>query len=109
MNLKSEQISGAVFLVGFGLIFITGWWFPGMLFVIGAASMAGALANNAHWSTAHGALWMIGLGLIFWLNLPWGVIFVVLGLSILFGWNQHNSGGKLKNEFKSKNDDYDIV
>lgn len=107
-TLKSEHYSGAVFLIGLGLIWVTGWWFPGMLFVIGASTMAAAIAGNQPWQTATGALWMFGLGFIFWLNLPWGVVFILIGLSYLFS-TQYHDDGKRKNDEKSKNDDIDFV
>ena len=109
--MKSEQMSGAIFLIGIGLLFVTGWWFPGILFVIGASSMATALANKQPWISATGALWMFGLGFIFWLNLPWGVILILIGLSTLVCWQKGDEvfGGKRKNDHKPKNDDIDFV
>lgn len=109
--MKSEQMSGAIFLIGLGLLWMTGWWFPGMLFVIGASSMATALANKQSWLTATGALWMFTLGFIFWLNLPWGIIFIPIGLSMLFGWQKSDDifDAKSKNDHKPKNDDIDFV
>ncbi|MEL6309494.1 MAG: hypothetical protein AAFR81_23140 [Chloroflexota bacterium] len=104
VQLNSEQASGAVFLIGFGLLFITGWWFPGMLFVIAASAIAGALVAGKPWYTAQGAVWMIGLGLIFWLNLSWGIVFVLIGISMLLGWQKNEQDKR-----KRKNDDYDIV
>lgn len=111
MTLKSEQVSGAIFLIGLGLLFITGWWFPGMLFVIGASQLGSVLISEGDWKNATGALWLIGLGTIFWLNLPWGFIFILVGLSYLFCANNDDMGwgGKRKNDEKVKNDDYDIV
>lgn len=109
--MKSEQMSGAIFLIGLGLLLITGWWFPGILFVIGASSMATALAKNHPWTSATGALWMFGLGLIFWLNLPWGFIFILIGISILSGSHCKDEffDEKSKNDYKAKNDDIDFV
>lgn len=104
VKLNPEQASGAVFLIGFGLLFITGWWFPGMLFVIAASTIAGALVAGQPWYSAQGAVWMIGIGLIFWLNLSWGVVFVLIGISILLGWQQNEHCKQ-----KRKNDDIDYV
>lgn len=111
MTLKSEQVSGAIFLIGLGLLFVTGWWFPGILFVIGASQLGSVIISDGDWKNATGALWMIGIGMIFWLNLPWGVIFILIGISCLFSCRDGNNsfGGKLKNDHKRKNDDYDIV
>lgn len=105
---KAEQVSTAIFMIGLGLLFVTGWWFPGILFVIGASSMASAIVDKQAWYHATSALWMFGLGFIFWLNLPWGVLFILIGLSCLFSF-QYLDKGKRKNDHKPKNDDIDFV
>ena len=111
MNPKAEQISGAIFFIGMALVWMTGWWFPGMFFVIGATIMASAIVNNHPWTSATGALWMFGLGTIFWLNLPWAFIFLLIGLSMLCGGQSRDEifGEKAKNDHKPKNDDIDYV
>lgn len=112
MKSQTEAISGDIFLIGIALLWITGWWFPGIFFVIGAASMARALREDSHWTNANGALWMFGLGFIFWLNLPWAVILLIIGLSMLFSCNsgyKNMFSEKAKNDHKPKNDDYDII
>lgn len=111
MKSQSETISGAIFFIGLGLLWITGWWFPGILFVIGAASLVGAVREDGDWRNSGTAIWMIGLGLIFWLNLPWAVIMVLIGLSMLFSCKSGNNinSEKTKNDHKPKNDDFDII
>ncbi|GAB5490768.1 MAG: hypothetical protein Phog2KO_09830 [Phototrophicaceae bacterium] len=110
MKTETEKISGAIFLIGLGLLLVTGWWFPGILFVIGISSLVGAVREDSDWRNSGTAIWMIGLGLIFWLNLPWAMIFVMIGLSMLFcNKSDDDFGGKRKNDHKPKNDDYDIV
>lgn len=106
MKSQTEAISGGIFLIGIALLWITGWWFPGILFVIGAASMASALREGSDWKTAHGALWMFGLGCIFWFNLPWAVILLMIGVGMLFSCK---TGYKQKNDFKRKHDDVEII
>ena len=36
---RASELSGGVFLIGLGVLFVTGYWFPGILFVIGATSL----------------------------------------------------------------------
>ncbi|MEO1289105.1 MAG: hypothetical protein AAFV93_15175 [Chloroflexota bacterium] len=107
-SIKAEHVSGAIFMIGLGLLFVTGWWFPGILFVIGASTMASALVDNHPWQSATGALWMFGIGVIFWLNLPWGVVLILIGISYLFS-TQYGDNNKRKNDEKAKNDDIDFV
>jgi hypothetical protein len=112
VTLRAEQVSSAIFLIGLGLLWMTGWWFPGILFVIGASIMATALVNHHPWTSATGALWMFGLGTIFWLHLPWAFIFVLIGISMFSSSQCKNEvfGEKSKNDYKyKKDDDYDIV
>lgn len=81
-----------------------------MLFVIGATIAAQALSGERGEDAITGALWMFGLGFIFWLNLPWGVVFILIGLSILCKSQCANGGiSKRKNDEKLKNDDIDFV
>jgi hypothetical protein len=32
---RASSISGGIFLIGLGVLFLTGWWWPGILVVIG--------------------------------------------------------------------------
>ena len=53
---KASQASTGVFFVGLGLLFVTGWWWPGIMFVIAASMLARARALGESWSSATGAL-----------------------------------------------------
>lgn len=37
---QADQAATGVFLIGLAVLFMTGFWWPGMLFVIGFSSMA---------------------------------------------------------------------
>ena len=37
---KASGISGGIFLIGLGVLLITGWWWPGILLVIGLSGGA---------------------------------------------------------------------
>lgn len=87
---RADQSAGGVFLIGLALLFLTGWWFPGILFVIGAASMARTLAQGKAWAKDTPALILFGLGILFGLPsfiggwiIPVGLIGV--GLYMLYG------------------------
>lgn len=94
MNSRSEQTFGGVFLIGLALLFLTGWWWPGIMFVIGAAIIARVYAEGHDWQhpDARGGLVVIAIGLVFSLNvfsflggnlLP--ILFILLGIYLLFG------------------------
>ena len=44
---RANEISGAIWLIGLGILFVTGYWWPGILIVIGAGSIAQGLAEGA--------------------------------------------------------------
>ncbi|MBZ0294848.1 MAG: hypothetical protein K8L99_19965 [Anaerolineae bacterium] len=111
---RSDQISGGVFLIGLAVLFMTGAWWPGILFVIGASTIARGVAEGQSWYNVPGGVWMIGLGLLFWFGFRWELILILVGLSMLFGysWFNHREADedfsekpKRKNDDKSKNDD----
>ncbi|NPV67288.1 MAG: hypothetical protein HPY64_09115 [Anaerolineae bacterium] len=84
---RADQIAGGVFLIGLAILFTTsiGFW-PGILFVIGASSLARGMAEGREWYSVQGALWMIGLGLFFAVGFSLPLLLIVIGLSMLFGW-----------------------
>lgn len=109
-NENASQFSTGVFFVGLGLLFFTGWWWPGIMFVIAASMMAGAMAAGESWKSATGALWLIGIGVVFgipgligdiagafWQIFP--LILIGMGLFMLFGGKYRPSvSGKRKND-----------
>jgi hypothetical protein len=94
-NLKqhADQVGGGVFLVGMGLLFFTGFWWPGIMFVIGASIISSTIAKGKPWQTATGAFAVIGIGLLFWLPSVFSfnlstlmpVALIGIGLFMLFG------------------------
>ena len=119
---RADQVSGGVFLIGLAMLFMTGYWWPGILFVIGASSMARGIAEGRDWYSVPGGLWMIGLGLVFAFGFSWPLLLILIGVSMLFGKSWHGDRGhrrrrnrwytedfapeaKLKNQEKLKNDD----
>ncbi len=102
---RSDQIAGGVFLVGLGLLFtnVLPFW-PGILFVIGASAMARGMAEGQAWYNVSGGLWMIGLGLVFLLGFSWPVLLILIGVTMLFGYNARCAWGSSEKE-KRKNDE----
>lgn len=46
---KNHEIMGALWMIGMGLLFITGWWWPGILILMGVISVVGAATNEWKW------------------------------------------------------------
>lgn len=107
---KATQIGTGVFFVGLGLLFLSGWWWPGIMFVIAASIFASTIAAGERWQSATGAFWLIAIGIVF--GLPglvgdiagaFGQIFPLIlmgiGLFMLFGGRYRPKvDGKRKND-----------
>jgi len=90
-----EQTFWGVTLVGLAVLFLTGWWFPGILFVIGGAFMAKIYAEGKTWNhvDARAPLIVLVVGAVFAFGnifsflggalLP--ILLVVAGMYLLFG------------------------
>ncbi|MFN8530937.1 MAG: hypothetical protein U0670_20215 [Anaerolineae bacterium] len=94
MSNRSDQTFGGVFLIGLAILFLTGWWWPGIMFVIGAAILARTYAEGHDWQhpDARGGLIVIVIGLIFATNLLsflgsniLAIVLILLGVYMLFG------------------------
>ncbi|MBL8046423.1 MAG: hypothetical protein JNL09_07780 [Anaerolineales bacterium] len=46
---KHHEISGALWMIGMGVLFITGWWWPGILILMGVVSVVSAMAGGWSW------------------------------------------------------------
>jgi len=106
---RADQISAGVFLVGLGVLFtgILDFW-PGILFVIGASTIARGMTEGRAWYNVTGGLWMIALGIIFLFNFSWPMILIMIGIAMLFGYKmkeQHEREYRYEDGYKSKNDE----
>ena len=82
---RANQITGATWMIGLGILLITGYWFPGIFFVIGAGMLVQSLVDGRGWYSAQGAWWMIALGVWFMLGAGVGTLFILIGISLLIG------------------------
>jgi hypothetical protein len=98
---RADQIAGGVFLIGLGLLFtdVLDFW-PGILFVLGASSLARGIAEGRAWYTVSGGLGLIFLGLIFLMGFSWPLLLIMIGGAMLFGhtqgWSCWGEGEKRK-------------
>lgn len=82
-NERAGQLTGGIWLIGLGLLFATGWWWPGIMFVIGVASIAQGLAEGRGWSAFQGGLWCIAIGVWALYHFNLALFFVALGVSMI--------------------------
>ena len=86
---NADRVAAAVFLIGLGLLFsplagIVGGFWPGILFVIGAAVIARGIAEEQSWVGASSGLALMGLGIIFLIGFNLPLLLIVIGLILLF-------------------------
>lgn len=111
---QSWKIGNGIFFVGLGLLFLTGWWWPGIMLVFAASALGRALAAGKSWQEARGALLLAVIALLFslpglmgslsgafWRWLP--LIFVGLGLYMLFSGHCRSLFGHGDDAEKRKN------
>ena len=88
MHLRSDQVGAihaAVWLIGMGVLFWTGAWWPGIMFLIGISAIVQGLTEGQGWYAFQGGLWAIGIGVWALFRFNIALFFVVVGLSVLLG------------------------
>lgn len=113
---QAGQVSGGVMLIGLGMLFLTGWWWPGIMFVVAASIFARTMVEGKPLTSATGAFWLIGIGIFF--GLPgliggiagsigqlWPLILIGIGLFMLFGGRYRPNVERFDD--KPKNDEED--
>lgn len=86
---QSRNISGGIFLIGLGILFLVDWWWPGIMLVIGAAAAADHALRGA-WPKAIGIFALFAgiplvIELVGLITIPWPILLPILliGLGIL--------------------------
>jgi hypothetical protein len=80
---RPDQINGGIWLIGLGILLATGYWWPGILFVLAAATIGRGLAEGQGWQALKGMFWVIGLGLWFALGTSLATLLIVLGVGVV--------------------------
>ena len=91
---RINQVSGAIFLIGMGVIALLNYWWPGIMFVIGAALIVRAYMTDPRVTNLTPGIIAILIGLLFAfqniignISNLWPIILIVLGLVLLFGYD----------------------
>lgn len=80
---RAGQVTGGLWLIGLGVLFYTGLWWPGLMFVIGASSIVQGLVERKGWYAFQSGLTCIAIGVwaMYRYSLP--MLFVALGVSMI--------------------------
>ena len=67
----------ALWLIGIGVLALTGWWWPGIMFLVALS----ALVNGS----LQGFIWLAGIGLLALFDFWWPGILILTGIGLLVG------------------------
>lgn len=85
---RTPSVSGGVFLIGLGILFYTGWWWPGILLVIGLASSAELILRGKYLAALTTFGFFAAIPLFVSTNIPWQImgpfILIAMGASAIF-------------------------
>lgn len=85
---KAEAISNGMLLIGIGVLFFTGWWWPGILLVVWIALGLRQYLTGRHYDFLLTSLILGGLFLAYFFKFDWSflmpVLFLVGGIYIIF-------------------------
>lgn len=101
---RAGEIFSGTFLIGLAALFLSGWWWPGILYVAGIAMLVRTVAQGKPWTEERGGLAALGIGVLFTLTdvvsvldfnwLP--ILLIGIGLYLLFG--NRLRGGRSRND-----------
>jgi len=86
---QASSVSGGIFLIGLGMLMITGWWWPGILVVVGLSGGAEQIFRGRTSSGIWTIVVLCGIALVFTLvqstDVTWGIIgpFILIALGVI--------------------------
>lgn len=87
MNTKRTKsgISGGIFLIGLGVLIMTGSWWPGIMFVIGLALAADRGFHGNYMKAITVFAVCAAIGLLSAANIPWNIFgpFILISLGVI--------------------------
>ncbi len=82
---QGDGITGGLFLIGLGILVFTGWWWPGIMVVLGIAIASGLAFRGRYLQAAIMALIFFGIPILVSANIPWEIFgpMILIGLGIV--------------------------
>ncbi|OQY43346.1 MAG: hypothetical protein B6242_14830 [Anaerolineaceae bacterium 4572_78] len=87
---KANAVSTGVLLIGIGMLILTGWWWPGIMLVLGLSGATRLLIRGmfrqAIWTFALFILIPIGIAIMQSIHVPWHVVIplVLIGMGAMY-------------------------
>lgn len=87
-KVRNSSISSGIFLIGLGVLAYSGWWWPGILLVVGLSSSAALIMRGKYVPALLTFGFFAVISLIVAADVPWRIfgpfILVAMGASIIF-------------------------
>ncbi len=80
---RANAVTGGVWLIGLGVLFATGYWWPGILFLVGVTALVEGSARGARWQSIHGGLLILLIACWAMMRFNLTVFFVALGVYVI--------------------------
>ncbi len=81
---REKEIGGAVWLIGLGVLFLTGTFWPGILVLLGITGYVHETAQGRQAEAARSLIFFAGIAVLFWSGWFWPGILILMGLTALF-------------------------
>jgi hypothetical protein len=95
---RTPGVSGGVFLIGLGILVYTGWWWPGILLVIGLASSAELILRGKYVAALISFGFFAAIPLLVSADIPWRImgpfILIAMGAAAIFRSTQSTENKK---------------
>ena len=82
---QADGISAGLWLIGFGVLFATNYWWPGIMFLTGTTSLLQGLVRSRGWYALQVAVWSFAIGVWALFNYSIAALFIALGVSAIVG------------------------
>ena len=86
---QGDAISGGIFLISLGVLIVTGWWWPGIMFALGLSSGAGLIFRGKIWQGILSLAFFCSIPIAIWIiqetNIPWTLVgaMVLIGIGVI--------------------------
>ena len=80
-----DGITGGLLLVGIGVLLLTGWWWPGIMVVLGIAIGAGLVFRGRYLAGLVAAAIFFAIPLLTATEIPWAIFgpMVLIGIGVV--------------------------
>lgn len=77
---RANAVTGGIWMIGLGVLIATGFWWPGILFLVGITAIVEGSARGGGWQPIHGGLWMLLFACWAMMRFNITVLFVAMGV-----------------------------